>query len=638
MKRHFLKPRPSLANSSMPDLMSLVISIAIFAVASLIIPAITFAQSKVIVEGSPLDFYSPRTGLTPKAKDTVVPTQTSSQTLSDLLNTTGLIQARTTGSPTYSIRGSGSAARTLLLYDGTPLNMSDGFGANPLFLPIENISEIRILRGPSSLFYGADALGGAIEFLPRKYDRWTARVSTASFGQKNILLAAPLKAPTQKEYLQLSVFTDINERNYDYQVPRLNVSGQRDFNNNRILRTTLSGQHETPAGQISEKLIYAEEQGRTPGPINFISPSDFNNKAFLGSVSLQRDLSSLWSIRSQLHHQLLHNEYFNDQFAGFPPFSVNQSSRTGLLTAANYRGIQNVLLEPFVDLAWHDFKTSSSTMRSLNRQDFESGMLAQWQVDDDLTFQPGVRYLSQFGQWIQGYGFYQDHPQHWTWITYSQGYRNPSLTQTHSAYPNYLPNPQLKPEFSHQLEIGFKNKRDLNLTSLDLQLGYQFSAFSNEYSDYHVTRVVTSGSTSATQWTNDGRAFSQGFEFTGSVSYDLWKFLANYAYLKTENEKTRQPLILSPENTVAGTLQYRWAFLVFELKDTYWSKSYDLNLAGSMTELPEWNIVDFALRTFALERWTIEMNVQNIFDRPRELTLNYPEPQRRYGVSLEHRF
>lgn len=39
-----------------------------------------------------------------------------------------------------------------------------------------NVDEVRILKGPSSLFYGSDAMGGVIEILPllpqKRTDFW----------------------------------------------------------------------------------------------------------------------------------------------------------------------------------------------------------------------------------------------------------------------------------------------------------------------------------------------------------------------------------------------------------------------------------------------------------------------------------
>lgn len=95
-----------------------------------------------------------------------------------------------------SIRGSG-IQRTFhmrgikLLQDGIPLNLADGSGD---FQAVEPLTAryIEVFRGASALAFGADTLGGAINFVtPTGYDadRLRLRVESGSFGYNRVMAA-----------------------------------------------------------------------------------------------------------------------------------------------------------------------------------------------------------------------------------------------------------------------------------------------------------------------------------------------------------------------------------------------------------------------------------------------------------------
>ncbi|MBE0667075.1 MAG: TonB-dependent receptor plug domain-containing protein, partial [Bacteroidales bacterium] len=68
-----------------------------------------------------------------------------------------------------SIRGgsgfsNGVGSRVLALIDGLPMMSPDAGGIKWNFLPLENLSQVEIIKGASSVLYGSSALNGVINF------------------------------------------------------------------------------------------------------------------------------------------------------------------------------------------------------------------------------------------------------------------------------------------------------------------------------------------------------------------------------------------------------------------------------------------------------------------------------------------
>lgn len=92
----------------------------------------------------------------------------------------------------YSIRGihTGFNPHVLLLMDGVPIQFSFQ-GSKPIQfrLPVSNIQQIEIIRGPGSAIYGADAYSGVINVITKDYSsaqNFNMGVRLGSFDTQNI--------------------------------------------------------------------------------------------------------------------------------------------------------------------------------------------------------------------------------------------------------------------------------------------------------------------------------------------------------------------------------------------------------------------------------------------------------------------
>jgi hemoglobin/transferrin/lactoferrin receptor protein len=67
-----------------------------------------------------------------------------------------------------------SGQRVLVLMDGSPMNNVRGRGPQPSLIGAEQIERIEVVRGPASVAYGSDALGGVINIITREAGQGSA--------------------------------------------------------------------------------------------------------------------------------------------------------------------------------------------------------------------------------------------------------------------------------------------------------------------------------------------------------------------------------------------------------------------------------------------------------------------------------
>lgn len=107
----------------------------------------------------------------------------------DILNTLPGLFVQKTGSfgrADVDIRGIGQRGRRIMvLIDGRPVKMGL-FGCTVTHsLPLNNVKRIEVVRGPLSVLYGSDALGGVINIITKRAKQGFETDATASYGTYN---------------------------------------------------------------------------------------------------------------------------------------------------------------------------------------------------------------------------------------------------------------------------------------------------------------------------------------------------------------------------------------------------------------------------------------------------------------------
>ncbi len=573
-----------------------------------------------VVESTPLESFSQKAHGWPQKSvpQEVINVQGSS--LYESLTKYPSIQSQgetSSGSPSIRIRGSGSASRTLMLFDGTSINAHDGLGSNPLLIPSEIIESVDILKGPSSLFYGSDAIGGAINLKPRKFISPTVRLGYESFNKPSLMLGVPL-VRKHDSTIQVSAYLEDSEGNYNYDDPIAGAT-KRESNQRKKQRYTLIQEKKFNSSALSSHFIYGNEAGSSPGPVPYDPSSvvDFDRSAFLGGVHFAHSLNSKWNVNLKSNILQSSNENWESGTATLYKTRKIQGS-----IAADYQINAYNNIEVFTDFTNDNFRSDFVGVDNVHDSRFEHGLIFRSQVSDNEFLLAGLRYFPDSNKTVKNLLLKQEHETYSLWASYAEGLKIPDFSQLHANAPYFIGNPNLKPESSEQFELGGETK----FKNIEVKL----TGYSIEYKDF----VQYVSPPSPYSFENINNVTSHGVELEASADFSVYHALFSYSIMNTENSQTGESLLYVPTNQAYLLLGMQFVVFVIELHNTYWSQ-YRLSNARDSSG---WLTTDLTLRTSGFNDWNFRMGVLNLLGKERELTDGYPEPKQQYFVFMEKSF
>jgi iron complex outermembrane recepter protein len=141
--------------------------------------------------------------------------------LGDALATIPGVYNSSTGNGIYKpiIRGL-SGSRVITYLNGIRLENQQWGGDHGLGITEIGLDQVEVIKGPSSLLYGADALGGILYFTDEKYAplKKTSFILQSRFESNSLLTANTVGFKTSTKKLRLAVYGGYNSA-ADYQVP-----------------------------------------------------------------------------------------------------------------------------------------------------------------------------------------------------------------------------------------------------------------------------------------------------------------------------------------------------------------------------------------------------------------------------------
>lgn len=594
-------------------------------------PSAPRVQPVDVIEATPLAPFSDKTGIWPSENIDSERLLTSGQSIFDSSERVLGVGARgslSKGSPAFTLRGSVNAGRVLSLYDGIPLNLGDGVGAQELLIPREVLEQLTVLRGPSSIYYGASAMAGGLNFQGAAYNRARVRASVGSFGQKGVFGALPvLSSPNSR--LQITAFTESVDGDYRYRSLSTLREDTRRRTDTHLQRWTLSGEQKWEHTDLWYRGLFAQEFGSSPGSETFPDPIRSRKTGHLLGLKLRHQLNDRWSTRLSQSVVGVKNSSFTESSATRRETSAS-SENSGV--EINYKSTADWNASGFLDYSREGYRVSENSTQSLDKQVFhiEPGGIFDFALQPDVRLQVGSRYLPTYGEVLKSLGARQVEGAREYFVGYSEGFRRPSLSDLHEQTSFFRGNPNLKPEKSNQIELGLVQQSDRFNDSVWNRFSFAGSVFNINYEDLLIYQDL-GGNVSTRKNEDSANAF--GAEIQAGYPFRLVSIEAGYAHLETSARG--RPVAFTTEQQYYLAIAHYFGPLVMELRDT---QTVNYRYGTGPKETWSWNTLDLTVRTIGLNDYVVQAGLLNILDQPRMYTRDYPEPQRRFFLTLERIF
>lgn len=435
------------------------------AAAIALLPSAAFAE-EIVVTANGVETERSETGqaITVIDQEALETSQTAS--ISDILRTVpGISVARSggVGSQTSVFIRGGESAQTLVLIDGVRIN--DPSSPNAVFdfgaLLTGNIDRVEILRGPNSLIWGSQAIGGVINIRNAIATEQFSANALAEYGA-NDTAQARINIAGTSGILSGSVGAGYYRTEG---ISALKAGDERDgyknFAANGRLNITLTEQIEVDLRGYYNKgrVQFDDPFGATPDTF-----PETDNEQFIGYIGLNNRV-----LDGRLRNRLSYSRTDLSRIGSEPnvPFSFNVNSLMGKIDRFEYHGAFDVNeIISLVIGAEHErsfassfFPAGGGSEPSLAKTSVTSGfgqLIAQPITGLSLT--GGVRhddYTQYGGETTFGANFAYSPNGGSTVIrgTYAEGFRAPTLTEALLPFGNTA----LKPETAKSYDVGVEH-------------------------------------------------------------------------------------------------------------------------------------------------------------------------------------
>lgn len=600
--------------------------------------------------------------------------RSSARNVAELLQDVAGITVTASGSPSIkrvSIRGE-DATRTLVLIDGQKISEQKTMDGAPLLIDTSVIERVEVIRGPASVQYGSDALGGVVNIITKKggnrpvQGSVTAGLDTGS-STKNAA-ASIYGAASGWTYRLSAAITDAEEvdtpkgKMEDTYFTQKSASAFASYNFTDNVLAGVSVDHfdldthvksynstqvnDIPAWKRTKGAVFAEAKNLTEYLARvradaYVQTVDKDMTVLSSRTTVYDNDGKTYGFSLQADWQLGDRNYlvtgYEFLYDDLKANTLGITSRGVTMYDVGYDGYQmnNAIFAAMTTELPHHFTLNYGLRHTWIKNEMDSDYKA------GTSYYPNGKKTSgshSSDKTVFNLGVV------WTGIEnltlragYSQGYRSPNLLELYVGLPSGMltADPTLKPEKSDNFEAGARwNSRDLTIDA---------AAFYNKVDNYIET--FQTGPMSYV-YKNVAKATVKGVEFTGSYRVPGTGF-EPYATLTYTHRKYDDGL--GSTTTRTGKAEFmarygmRWAgeYDGMKLHSDVYARSRTRakfsNPANDLGGFTTFNItggVNFGKDS----QYGVDVGLYNLFDKGyREYSSLY-EPGRYFAVKLNAKF
>ncbi|HKI89516.1 MAG TPA: TonB-dependent receptor, partial [Draconibacterium sp.] len=424
-----------------------------------------------------------------------------------------------------SIRGIGGNPTTgvLMLIDGHPQFM--GIMGHPLpdSYVASDVERVEVIRGPASILYGSNAMGGVINIITKKQTRegvhGNSRISYGSFNTQKYMGAVGFKKQ------KFNAFVSANHDQTD---------GHREHSNFKINNGYLKlsynlNEHFYASTDVSLAKFKAADPGPDTLNASFGETIDITRGywAFTLQSEFEKSSGTLKMFYNFGEHSITDGFHSRDHNYGvnfFESFHLFEGNNiTFGIDYMNYGGLaENLKAMNGAGIVFAD-----TAVTELGTYAFVQQTLAE-----KLTLNAGLRFQnhSVYGQqWIPATGFSYQLGKETTWKgTVSKGFRSPTIRELFLWGPNPGLNPETIMNYETGLSKSFSNKVNSEITF--------FAVNGNNL----IVNIPLKG------FLNTGKVSNKGIEFALDAALsEALTFHTTYSYIHMKN-----PVYATPEHHI----------------------------------------------------------------------------------------
>ena len=564
-----------------------------------------------------------------------------------------------------------------IFLDGIPIYVPyDGYPDLARFTTFD-LSEIIVSKGFTSVLYGPNTMGGAINMVSRRPEKAFEGNAGAGYGSGNSYNGFMNLGTNQNRwYVQTGASyqsSDYFNLSDDFKPAAAEDGSHRENSSQRDEKVNIKvGFTPNQDDEYAFSYIYQHGVKGTPPYAGtdpderarywkwpywdkqsyyFTSKTDFAGKAYLKTRAFYDIFkNSLWSYDDDTYTTISRPYAFRSHY---DDYTDGGSLEVGTAALANH--LLKLALHYKLDV--HKEQNDNDPVQAFRDQMLSAGLEDTITLSKSLYAIAGASYdtldtlvaedLTSAGQLVDfpkgstsGFNpqlglFYLPSEACTLHASIARKTRLPSIKDRYSyRLGTAIPNPDLDPERSVNYEIGVD---DRHLENLRLKS----TVFYNDVSDYiQLTTIPEPDNPGATTTQNrnigEVNLYGLELELSGYLLTSL-EIGCNYTYTYAENKTDASELINIPEHKVVAYLRYTLLDNLSALVDAeYDSKRYS---STDGDQVAQGFTVANAKLSYALGHGIItEAGVKNIFDRDYELQEGYPEAGRTLFANLRYTF